>query len=253
MNISVVIPAYNAAHTIRQTLDSCLQQSHAPYEIIVVDDCSTDDTAAIVKAYFSAHPDLSTTLVSFRHNQGPSAARNGGWGMASGDIISFLDADDTWHREKLKIISEVFSSNPEIAFLGHPYTLGSFEMEAGNLLLEKKSYTSVLLSNPFQSSCISVRKKAKELFDPEMRYCEDQEFSLRMAYKYGCYMLPLALTRLGRPQLTKGGASGNLWKMRKGELTAYSSIWKTNPLFSIAIPALWVFSLLKHISKLISR
>lgn len=247
MNISVVIPAYNAAKTIRQTLESCLQQSCQAHEIIVVDDCSDDGTLAIIREY------PSVKAITAEENQGPSYCRNLGWQIASGDIIAFLDADDTWHPKKLEIIRSTFTSNPKVYFLGHPYTLGSFPASFAKAEPEQKPYTSILLSNPFQSSCIAVRKDLKERFTPTMRYCEDQEFSLRVAYKYGCYMLPTALTRLGRPQLTKGGASGNLWKMRKGELRTYSSIWRSNLLFGLAIPALWGFSLLKYAIKRISR
>lgn len=242
-----MIPAYNAANTIRQTFDSCLNQSYSAHEIIVVDDCSQDDTAAIAETY------SGIKVITLQKNSGPSYCRNYGWEMATGDIIAFLDADDTWHPGKLEIIRDIFNNHPDLYFLGHPYTLDSFKKNVSRLPLQRKSYLSILISNPFQSSCISVRRALQARFDASMRYCEDQEFSLRVAYKYGCYLLPYPLTRLGRPQLTAGGASGNIWKMRKGELRAYGSIWRSNPLFSIAIPALWVFSMLKYVKKLTGK
>ena len=247
MKISVVIPAYNAAKTIRQTLESCLQQSYPPHEIWIVDDCSTDNTTSVVKEY------ASVNLITLTKNAGPSACRNAGWGAATGDIIAFLDADDVWHPEKLDILNKVFGAHATLKFLGHPYTLKSFGEPIPEVSLVKQCYLSILISNPFQSSCISVRRDIDELFDPSFRYCEDQEFALRVAYKYGCFNMPVPLTKLGRPQLTEGGASGNHWKMRKGELKAYSAIWKSNPLFALAIPALWLFSFAKHIRKQISH
>lgn len=94
--ISVVIPAYNSARTIGKTLESVQQQTVPAAEIIVVDDGSQDETAAVVRSGFP-----QVRLVS-QPNAGPAAARNHGVRLASGNWIAFLDADDTWLPEKLE-------------------------------------------------------------------------------------------------------------------------------------------------------
>ena len=93
--VSVVIPAYNSAQTIMRAVESVRRQSYAPYEVIVVDDGSTDGTADIVKAF----PDVT---YYYQENSGPAAARNLGVAKASGRLVAFLDADDRWQPEKLQ-------------------------------------------------------------------------------------------------------------------------------------------------------
>jgi glycosyltransferase involved in cell wall biosynthesis len=97
--VSIVIPAYNAAATIDETLISVRAQSHTNLEIIVVDDGSTDGTAAIVKRH--AADDRRITLVS-QANAGVAAARNHGWARATSDLIAFVDADDLFAPTKIE-------------------------------------------------------------------------------------------------------------------------------------------------------
>lgn len=238
MKISVVIPCYNAANTIDAAIQSCLQQSFTPYEVIIVDDASTDNTVAIVGKY------KQVTLLIQETNKGPSAARNRGWEEATGDYIAFLDSDDIWHKDKLNIIQRTLAANPKIEYIGHAYTLGDFS-DITSSTPYKKSYTSILLRNPYQPSCLIIKRNIPERFDESYRYCEDHQLSLTHAHNSNCYFIDTELTMLGRPQLSAGGASGNKWKMRKGELRIYTSIIKHNPLYIFIVPFLWIYSLLK--------
>ena len=94
--ISVVIPAFNAAETIERTLDSVLAQTSAPAEIIVIDDGSTDATCEVIARYGDAIRVLSQS------NAGPAAARNYGLRESKSDWVAFLDADDVWLPKKLE-------------------------------------------------------------------------------------------------------------------------------------------------------
>src|SRR5579883_3127014 len=96
--ISVVIPAYNAARTIGATLRSVIDQTYPNIEIIVVDDGSTDGTAAIVRSVLAGEPRLRFVA---QGNAGVAAARNAGAALARGDFIAPVDADDLWHPTKL--------------------------------------------------------------------------------------------------------------------------------------------------------
>lgn len=93
--VSVIIPTYNRAGLIGETIENVLQQTYANLELIVVDDGSTDDTHAVLKSYGTR---IRWTA---QENAGPSAARNRGIAMAKGDIIAFQDSDDAWHPTKL--------------------------------------------------------------------------------------------------------------------------------------------------------
>jgi glycosyltransferase involved in cell wall biosynthesis len=98
IKVSVIVPTYNRAHTIRRCLDSALGQTISPYEVIVVDDASTDDTTSVVKSI----SDERLRLITMPSNKGAQAARNVGIKNAKGDYIAFLDSDDEWVPEKLE-------------------------------------------------------------------------------------------------------------------------------------------------------
>ncbi len=95
-HVTVVIPCYNAAPFLRATLESVMSQTHAPFEVLVIDDGSTDQTAAIAGSFGPPLRLISQT------NQGESVARNRGIDEAKGDWIAFLDADDLWLPNKLE-------------------------------------------------------------------------------------------------------------------------------------------------------
>ena len=250
MTFSVVIPAFNAAATIRQALSSCMQQSFPSLEIIVVDDASTDGTARLVKEAGSA-----VRLIRLEENKGVSHARNAGWQAACGDYIAFLDSDDEWHPEKLAILAEHLERWPGKKLIFHPYTVEPFHLPAGGRLCSLAPYPfgRLLFQNQLQSSCICVDRQLELRFNERFRYCEDHELALRVAAKYGCYRLPLALTRLSRPQLSGGGLSGSRWSMRKGELRMYLGLGRIRAWLIPLIPFLIVFSLLKYAWKQLSN
>jgi glycosyltransferase involved in cell wall biosynthesis len=117
MTISVVIAAYNAEGTLAETLGSVLNQTLLPDEIIVVDDGSTDHTAKVAAAASN-----SIRLIG-QSNRGPAAALNVGVKLATGDLVSFIDADDLWERDKLAIQTRALAEHIEFdGVAGHVRT-----------------------------------------------------------------------------------------------------------------------------------
>ena len=110
MNISVIIPAYNAQATLVETLASVLGQTRSPDEIIVVDDGSTDATADIAAA--------ASVRVIRQANSGPAIALNAGVAQATGDLLGFVDADDLWTNEKLALQSTMLEEQCEFDGVG---------------------------------------------------------------------------------------------------------------------------------------
>jgi len=106
--ISAIIPSYNAAPVICRAIDSVFAQTYSDYEIIVVDDGSTDNTAEVIKKYGGK------VRYIYQNNAGASVARNTGIEAATGDWIAFLDADDEWLPDKLKLQTELLARNPEL-------------------------------------------------------------------------------------------------------------------------------------------
>lgn len=113
--VSVIIPAWNAAATIGRAVESLLTQTRRPDEVIVVDDGSPDDIESAVRRFGS--------FVRYvrKENGGVSSARNRGIDEATGDFISFLDADDFWHPEKLQKQMQVFAQHPEVGLVACRY------------------------------------------------------------------------------------------------------------------------------------
>lgn len=115
VEVSIIIPAYNAAGTVLRAIDSIRAQQGVRYEIIVIDDCSRDDTAAVVRGAMQG--DDAIKLLSQARNGGVSAARNAGIGVARGRYLAFLDADDIWLPGKLQQQLAVIKADPAITLV----------------------------------------------------------------------------------------------------------------------------------------
>ena len=108
MKISAVIPVYNGEHTIARAIDSVLAQTRPADEVIVIDDGSTDQTVKSVQAYGD------TVILIQQQNAGASVTRNTGIEAATGDWIAFLDGDDEWLPDNLKLQSEHLAQHPDL-------------------------------------------------------------------------------------------------------------------------------------------
>ncbi|MBS1689578.1 MAG: glycosyltransferase family 2 protein [Bacteroidetes bacterium] len=250
IKFSVVIPTYNAAGTIVRTIESCLKQSYAAHEIIVVDDGSTDETEQLLEERFG-NKIIYTRLYK---NLGPSFARNKGMDLATGNYIAFLDADDGWHEDKLLVAKSILEANTKIKFLYHPFTqedVSTKKLPEGATIYTLP-FIKLLNGNVIGTPCVVLANDKSFRFETEMRYMEDYDLWLRIGYRNKIYFINLSLTQIGRPVLSKGGQSGNKWKMRKGELKAYTRLARLNPLFILLLPVLYVYSLSKHIYKAIT-
>lgn len=134
LRISVVIPVYNGAATIGRALDSVLAQHYSAHEVIVVDDGSQDQTAEVVRRY------SGRVRYVRQDNAGPSAARNYGVKLATGDWIAFLDADDWYYPERLARHARMIEVDPDLDFL-----VGNFDYRdaEGQLLHDSMSATAL--------------------------------------------------------------------------------------------------------------
>ena len=116
--VSVVIPAWNCGSTIKRAVDSVLAQTYRAHEIFVIDDGSTDDTKAVMQSY----ADVAGVILISQENQGVSVARNVGVESATGNWISFLDADDEWLPERLECYVEHAMKYPDLMWhMGNSY------------------------------------------------------------------------------------------------------------------------------------
>lgn len=182
---SIVITTYNHTRFLGEAIESALGQTVAPYEVIVVDDGSTDDPGAVVSRYPQAQLIRQT-------NQGLAAARNTGWRAARGHYVVFLDADDRLLPEALASNLQRFVERPECAFV-----YGSFhDIDASGRYLAspplkpigEDAYESFLKGNCVTMHATVMYRRdcleAEDGFDPQLRSCEDYELYLRLARRY---------------------------------------------------------------------
>lgn len=104
--VSVIMPAYNAARYIRESVQSVQNQTFDNWELIVIDDCSEDNTVAVVTQL--AQDDSRICVYSNEHNSGVAKTRNRGLELCNGEYVAFLDSDDTWYPEKIEIQLKCF-------------------------------------------------------------------------------------------------------------------------------------------------
>jgi glycosyltransferase involved in cell wall biosynthesis len=193
--VSVVIPAYNAADTIGETLDSVIAQSYRRLQIIVVDDGSTDGTAAVVKRRMATAPHLQ---VLTQANQGVSAARNAGIKAARGAFVAFVDADDLWHPDKIALQVERFRRGGDR--FGVVYTWAIDLSRDGTVVpgrgfsysYEGNIYAPLLVCN-FINNTLMARRECFDtvgLYDAGVHANEDLKMHLALADHYEFGVVP---------------------------------------------------------------
>ncbi len=199
--VSVVIPTYNRAHLLGRAIQSVLNQTYHDFEIIVVDDGSTDNTEEVVKSFND--PRIHYT----RHdqNRGGSAARNTGIKMARGEYIAFQDSDDEWLPEKLQKQMKVFESAPPE--VGVVYT-GFWRIEcdkriyipSGKISRKEGNIQGELLKGNFVTTQATVLKKEcfekAGMFDQRLPRFQDWELFIRISkyYEFKCIDEPLVIS-----------------------------------------------------------
>jgi glycosyltransferase involved in cell wall biosynthesis len=171
--ISVIIPVLNGERFLAAAIDSIRLQHVAPLEIIVIDDGSTDRTAALV----STLGDDIRYL--FQTNQGPSAARNAGLRMANGEIIAFLDADDIWPANRLSLLLKRLQKEPSLEIvLGRLQFTGQLTEAERKMRFEGPDNVTMSLSLGSGIYKESVFSKVG-LFDERLFHYEDYEWFMR--------------------------------------------------------------------------
>jgi len=194
MQISVIIPTYNRAHTLATALESVLAQSYPASQIIVVDDASDDDTAYVLSHY------PGVDVVQLDHNQGVSAARNAGLEVANGEWIALLDSDDEWLPEKLAWQVAAAQREPDIRiFHTQEYWVrNGCRVNAMNKHAKPDGwiYQDSLALCCVSPSSILIHREVFEqcgTFDTQLPACEDYDLWLRIFCRYPVRLVDQAL------------------------------------------------------------
>ncbi len=204
LTVSVVIPAYNRAHTIGRAIESALAQTRRPAEVIVVDDRSTDDTREVLADWQRRQPLVRPVFRAT--NGGPAGARNAGVTAARGDVIAFLDSDDVWLPEHLERCCGLLDADPtlDLAFADVRRVTNSGVVLHPSFLSGHKRIDRYLAPHPAGSDWFRFRVPEAEVlyadyvvpvqttvirtavarafpFDERLRGPEDYQLALRLA------------------------------------------------------------------------
>lgn len=191
--ISVIIPTYNRASYIRDAIESILEQTYPVFEIIVVDDGSTDNTSEVIRLYGDR------IRYFWQQNSGPGAARNRGIKEAKGDYVAFLDSDDIWVQNKTKIQMDFFSKHPHLDIIfgdmanfsetednnmpeiKNPKTHNYFVAHSSDI---EQIFDCLIIGNLIPTPTVICRRACISrigFFDEKLKIAEDYDYWLRAA------------------------------------------------------------------------
>lgn len=212
--VSVIIPTYNREALVCQAIQSVLNQSYQNFEIIVVDDGSSDNTAKVVQKYAPG------ARYVHQENAGASVARNRGIQEAKGEWVAFLDSDDEWLPDKLKLQIDLLQRNPDLVWsytnyiicfddtgeqrIAHPYPALQERLLNGKEYFEDY-FDAFLAGIPSHTITVIAKRSALEtvgMFLQKQPWSQDTDLFMRLAYRWpriGYLPISLSLNHFGRP------------------------------------------------------
>ncbi len=232
--VSVVIPCYRCVDTIVRAVESINIQTMKPIEVILVEDHSEDDT---IKTLLNLQKNYSNNwikVIELPENSGPGTARNIGWETATQPYIAFLDADDSWHPQKIEVQYEWMRKHPHVVLTGHKCKIINSQNDTKHPMpVNIKNPKQVkdchlLLSNRFKTPSVMLRSDdIDKRFDKTKKYSEDFLLWMQICLKKkNCYYFNSDLAFLHKNAFGEGGLSAQLWLIEKGELQNYKTIYK---------------------------
>lgn len=224
---SIIIPCYNSEKTIKRALLSVLDQTETDYDIIIVDDGSTDNTVMITENFLKERPCTYTILSDA--NQGAAGARNKGAMAAHGEFLAFLDSDDEWHSEKLRMQRNYLCEH-HLDFIAAGYTLDPLPEALQEPVVRFYTLQDLLWRNRFSTPGVVVKKDffwSVGGFESYQRYAEDYTLWMKLAVtkRLPAFLSP-PLVRLHKPAFGASGLSADSWKMTLGEISGYRFLYQ---------------------------
>ena len=187
--ISIIIPTYNRAHLIGETLDSILAQTYPNWECIVVDDGSTDNTADVMRDYIKQDSRFQYHQRPDNRKKGPNSCRNYGFELSHGEYINWFDSDDLYFSDALEIYLKCFNDDIDVVIAKVEMIDSMTKIKIG----ENRILSSAIIEDYFVGLITfyvcgpiwkrSFIKKQTELFDEVIMNLDDWDFNLRMLYQ----------------------------------------------------------------------
>lgn len=252
--VSVVIPCYRCSKTIVRATSSVRSQDVLPFELILVDDFSCDETINVLIEIQNLYGSEWVKVIKLQENVGAASARNVGWEVSTGEYVAFLDSDDEWHPQKINIQYNFMNDNASIALSGHlsnisdgfndsTFALYSTVSIPYHLLAPKR----LLLANPFVTPSIMVKNALGKRFCEGTRYAEDFRFIMEVALDGGkIAILDYVLVNIHK-KFCKTGLSSNKLMMRYGDIDNYYYLYRKGHIGLCLMIALIMYSSMKFV------
>ena len=242
MLVSVIMPTYNCSRYILQSLDSVIAQTITDWEVQIIDDCSTDNTAEVLKPYLEKYPNIH--YHGDVQNSGPAVARTAAIKRATGKYIAFLDSDDLWKPDKLEKQIE-FMKKTGAKFSATGYRLmdeSGSDLHTAYIPPKKTDYKKMIrLSNPIGNLTVMYDQEALGKFQvPTIKKRNDFALWLKILKEIDyCYGMEdvLGTYRMGRV----GSVSSNKLKQAKYHWQLYHEIEGHNVLRSLYEMVCWAW------------
>ncbi|MBD2305937.1 glycosyltransferase [Chroococcidiopsis sp. FACHB-1243] len=227
--ISVIVPAYNSQNTILETIASIQKQTFTDFELIVIDDGSSDRTLELIQTV----RDPRIQVASYE-NGGVSVARNRGISLSTGEYITFIDADDLWTPDKLELQLAALQQHPA-AGVAYSWTCfmdrqGKFFHDDRPIYFEGNVYAELLKTNFLLSGSNPLIRRTALAdvgeFDPSLTHAEEWDLYLRLAAKYDFVVVPK--TQIFYRQ-TAGSASAKIEVMEKDAIRVIDRAFQLAP------------------------
>jgi glycosyltransferase involved in cell wall biosynthesis len=215
--VSVILPAYNRAWTLKDAIDSVLDQDYPNIELIVIDDGSTDNTQKLLFSY------KEKLMILTQKNAGVSAARNAGIKKSKGEFIALLDSDDAWDKKKISCQVEFFSKNPE-ALICQTEEIWIRNKKRVNPKIKHKKPSGMIFEKSLHlclvsPSAVMMRRELfdiKGLFNEEFTVCEDYDLWLRVSSTIPVFLIdkPYTIKRGGHADQLSSFHSQDKFRIR---------------------------------------
>lgn len=241
INFSIILPTYNRCFVLWRAIQSIIAQTYPFWELIIVDDGSTDDTAKLVSQF----TDPRITYIRLKKNVGPAAARNAGLKKVKNDYIAYLDSDNEWYRDYLEVMANTFRRYPDkvLAFAKKNYRLTIEGLKKGGATSLRDEWTNhrkyfdnkrlwqrkIIIDVNTLAHKKSILKKVGK-WDEQLDFWEDFEFTLRVSKNFSDGIIYINRTLVDYEQklnLKEKDKVFSLWQ--KAEKLIYQK-HKDNPL-----------------------
>lgn len=229
--ISVIIPCFNSSSTIETCINSILNQTLLPSEILLIDDCSSDKglTKKCIQSLqikYKNQVDIKAFFSSI--NKGPGSSRNLGWKNANNPYIAFLDSDDVWELNKIMCQWNYLKNHPEVNVIGSNIKEEQLCNEASNNNFKKLTSKDLLIKNPFCNSSVIIKKSTPYRFEEGSYFSEDFMLWAKIICDKNlkAYYLPFKFSSEILNFNRTNNLSSNYFKMFIGELKVLRYITK---------------------------